>query len=87
MEPLKFEHFTVDTITRDNVRLFGRMVILYFKKPVWVEYATLENVAKEYRKWIVSFLTRELRACARASCRYGVGNDTRSIARSISRFL
>ena len=33
------------------------------------------------------FLTRELRACARASCRYDVGNSTRSLARSIGRFL
>ena len=30
------------------------------------------------------FLTRELRACARASCRYDVKNGTRSVARSIS---
>ena len=33
------------------------------------------------------FLTRELCACARASCRYDVGSDTRSLARSIGRFL
>ena len=33
------------------------------------------------------FLTRELRACARASCRYDVENGTRSLARSIGRFL
>ena len=33
------------------------------------------------------FLTRELRACARASCRYDVGNGTPSLARSIGRFL
>ena len=36
---------------------------------------------------ILSSLTRELRACARASCRYDVGNGTRSLARSIGRFL
>ena len=29
------------------------------------------------------FLTRELRACARASCRYDVGNGTRSLDWSI----
>ena len=28
-------------------------------------------------------LTRELRACARASCRYDVWNGTRSLARSL----
>ena len=33
------------------------------------------------------FFTRELRACARASCRYDVGNGTRSLARSIGGFL
>ena len=33
------------------------------------------------------FLTRELRACARASYRYDVGNGIRSLARSIGRFL
>ena len=31
----------------------------------------------------VSFLTRGLRACARASCRYNVGNSTRSLAPSV----
>ena len=35
----------------------------------------------------ISFLTRELRACARASYRYDVGNGIRSLARSIGRFL
>ena len=29
------------------------------------------------------FLTRELRACARASCRYDVENGTRSLARLV----
>ena len=29
------------------------------------------------------FLTRELHACARASCRYGVGNGTHSLARLV----
>ena len=34
--------------------------------------------------WLVlTFLTRELRACARASYRYDVGNGIRSLARSI----
>ena len=32
-------------------------------------------------------LTLELRACARASCRYDGENGTRSLARSIGRFL
>ena len=32
-------------------------------------------------------LTRELRARVRASCRYDVENGTRSLARSIGRFL
>ena len=37
---------------------------------------------------IISFLlTSELRACARASSRYDVANGTRSLARSIDRFL
>ena len=35
----------------------------------------------------MAVLTRELCACARASCRYDVGNSTRSLARSIGRFL
>ena len=30
------------------------------------------------------FLTRELRACARASCRYNVENGTHSLARSLN---
>ena len=30
-----------------------------------------------------AFLTRELCACARASCRYDVENGTRSLARSL----
>ena len=33
------------------------------------------------------FLTRELRACARASYRYDVGNGIRSLARSLARSL
>ena len=34
-----------------------------------------------------SFLTRELRACARASYRYDVRNDIRSLARSLARSI
>ena len=36
-------------------------------------------------KWFKKkpFLTRELRTCARASCRYDVGNGTRSLDWSI----
>ena len=30
-----------------------------------------------------AFLTRELRACARASCKYDVGDGTRSLARLV----
>ena len=33
------------------------------------------------------FLTRELRACARASYRYDVGNGIRSLARSLARSI
>ena len=33
------------------------------------------------------FLTRELRACARASYRYDVGNAIRSLARSLARLV
>ena len=33
--------------------------------------------------FIFLFLTRELRACARASSRYDVENGTRSLARSL----
>ena len=33
------------------------------------------------------FLTRELRACARASYRYDVGNGIRSLARSLARLV
>ena len=36
---------------------------------------------------LTSFLTHELRACVRASCRYDVENGTRSVACSIGRFL
>ena len=32
---------------------------------------------------VVTFLTRELRACARVSCRYDVENGTRSPARLV----
>ena len=32
-------------------------------------------------------LTRKLHACAKVSCRYDVGNGTRSLSRSIGRFL
>ena len=37
------------------------------------------------RRWekSVSFLTRELRACARANYGYDVGNSIRSLARSL----
>ena len=43
---------------------------------------------KTYEEYgLRSFLTRELRACARASYRYDVGNGIRSLARSIGRFL
>ena len=38
-------------------------------------------------RWFRNFLTRELRACARTSYRYDVGNGIRSLARSIGRFL
>ena len=34
-----------------------------------------------------ALLTHELRACARASCKYDVGNGTRSLTRSIGRVL
>ena len=38
--------------------------------------------------WIwVPFLTRELRACARASYSYDVGNSIRSLARSLARSI
>ena len=36
---------------------------------------------KEAKLYGQSFLTRELRACARASYRYDVGNSIRSIGR------
>ena len=45
----------------------------------------MHNVLIHQQKF--PFLTRELRACARASYRYDVGNDIRSLARSIGRFL
>ena len=35
------------------------------------------------QKYLDGFLTRELRACARASYRYDVGNGIRSLARSL----
>ena len=44
----------------------------------------LQWLAMEHsRLSIRSFLTRELRACARASCSYDVGNTTRSLARLV----
>ena len=49
---------------------------IYFHK----EEGLIEHTAS-------SFLTRELRACARASYIYDVGNGIRSLARSIGRFL
>ena len=36
---------------------------------------------------VIPFLTRELRACARASYRYDVGNGIRSLARSLARSI
>ena len=39
--------------------------------------------SRELKGELFSFLTRELRACARASCRYDVGNGIRSLARSL----
>ena len=39
--------------------------------------------SRELKGQLFSFLTRELRACARASCRYDVGNGTRSLARLV----
>ena len=41
-----------------------------------------ENISKCY-----SLLTRELRACARASYRYDLGNGIRSLARSLARLV
>ena len=38
---------------------------------------------KESNICVSSFLTRELRACARASYRYDVGNSIRSLARLV----
>ena len=48
-------------------------------------YTNLENVfSNDYRNTKVRpFLTRELRACARASYRYHVGNGIRSLDWSI----
>ena len=43
--------------------------------------------SRELKGELFSFLTRELRACARASCRYDVGNSTRSLARSLARLV
>ena len=37
--------------------------------------------------FIFLFLTREFRACARASSRYDVENGTRSLARSLARLV
>ena len=37
----------------------------------------------ELRGQLLSFLTRELRACVGASCRYDVGNGICSLARSL----
>ena len=39
--------------------------------------------SRELKGELFSFLTRELRACARASCRYDEGNGIRSRARSL----
>ena len=39
------------------------------------------------RKFDSPFLTRELRACARASYRYDVGSSIRSLARSLARSI
>ena len=54
----------------------------------WVPKQWIVNV---YNVFVVvvlcSFLTRELRACARASYRYDVGNRIRSLARSLARSI
>ena len=49
--------------------------------------STLVSTWLAYIIVVYSFLTRELRACARVSCRYDVENGIRSLARSIGRFL
>ena len=50
-----------------------------------IELVMGKGVIKWFKK--KPFLTRELRTCARASCRYDVGNGTRSLARSLARLV
>ena len=54
---------------------------------VWSEYEHFEAPIFLTNFSEITFLTRELRACARASYRYDVGNAIRSLARLIGRFL
>ena len=51
------------------------------------DYGLKTSVVLSATVWTYSFLTRELRACARASCRYDVENGSHSLARSLARLV
>ena len=60
----------------------SKLNILLLCYEIWIP---MKLQGRHYLK--SNFLTRELRACTRASYRYDVGNGIRSLARSIGRFL
>ena len=62
-------------------------VISSFKGSIVVVLCLLAVV--KYKSVCLTFLTHGLRTCeqSRASCRYDVANGTRSLARSMCRFL
>ena len=64
---LYFTNFNIEMLRKSHFPLAGR-----------------QKSSKFYIKFSAnSFLTRESRACARASCRYDLDNSTRSLARLI----
>ena len=60
-------------------------VISSFKGSIVVVLCLLAVV--KYKSVCLTFLTHGLRTCTRASCKYDVASSTRSLARSMCRFL
>ena len=67
---MSYKNFCFENVKeeKDHAEDTSLKVVKYARTPVMSTY-------------LVAFLTRELRACARASYRYDVGNSIRSIGR------
>ena len=72
--PLNTNHIYIQWIASDQKLYTSSSSGSSFKKTMWKKKVLFD---------FFSFLNRELRACARASCRYDVGNGIRSFARSL----